>query len=561
MLVSLHIENVATIKTVDIEFDRGFTVLSGETGAGKSIIIDSVNLLLGEKANRDLIRSGEAAASVEALFCDLDGEKIKTVTGCGIPCDGELLVYREISENGRNLIKCNGKTVPTYVLKTLTKNLISIHGQNSAQDLLDPETHIAYLDAYCENRPLLNEYGESFDRLNALIAKQRSLLIDEKEKARKTEELTRQIKEIESARLKDGEEEELIASRERIKNIEQTAKYVKTVYKSLYQNEKSSSASDKIAVAVNALEALNQSEQSVKLEESINKLTSFRYEIEEIAESVKRLISDVGEDPAAALDAIEERLGLIKQLKRKYGADINEIKEYSAKMKEELEKIKAADDEYNATKAEIKKEKATAVALADKLSQSREKGAAELTKAVLSELYYLDLKKVRFETSVTRRTQLNSKGADDVSFLLAANTGDELKPLDKTASGGELSRIMLALKSVFAGKDDIDTVIYDEVDTGISGATSERIGQRLRYTANGCQVIAITHSAQVAAQADNHILVYKKDVDGRTQTFCRTLDEKERVDELSRIIGGVRITKKVTDTAEEMLKKKNKPDN
>ncbi len=561
MLVSLHIENVATIKTVDIEFDRGFTVLSGETGAGKSIIIDSVNLLLGEKANRDLIRSGEAAASVEALFCDLDGEKIKTVTRCGIPCDGELLVYREISENGRNLIKCNGKTVPTYVLKTLTKNLISIHGQNSAQDLLDPETHIAYLDAYCENRPLLKEYNESFDRLNALIAKQRSLLIDEKEKARKTEELTRQIKEIESARLKDGEEEELIASRERIKNIEQTAKYVKTVYKSLYQNEKSSSASDKIAVAVNALEALNQSEQSGKIEESINKLTSFRYEIEEIAESVKRLISDVGEDPAAALDAIEERLGLIKQLKRKYGADINEIKEYSAKMKEELEKIKAADDEYNATKAEIKKEKATAVALADKLSQSREKGAAELTKAVLSELYYLDLKKVRFETSVTRRTQLNSKGADDVSFLLAANTGDELKPLDKTASGGELSRIMLALKSVFAGKDDIDTVIYDEVDTGISGATSERIGQRLRYTANGCQVIAITHSAQVAAQADNHILVYKKDVDGRTQTFCRTLDEKERVDELSRIIGGVRITKKVTDTAEEMLKKKNKPDN
>ena len=201
------------------------------------------------------------------------------------------------------------------------------------------------------------------------------------------------------------------------------------------------------------------------------------------------------------------------------------------------------------------------MALAGKLSQSREKGAAELTKAVLSELYYLDLKKVRFETSVTRRTQLNSKGADDVSFLLAANTGDELKPLDKTASGGELSRIMLALKSVFAGKDDIDTVIYDEVDTGISGATSERIGQRLRYTANGCQVIAITHSAQVAAQADNHILVYKKDVDGRTQTFCRTLDEKERVDELSRIIGGVRITKKVTDTAEEMLKKKNKPDN
>ncbi len=555
MLVSLHIENVATIKTVDIEFDRGFTVLSGETGAGKSIIIDSVNLLLGEKANRDLIRAGETSASVEALFCSLGEDKIKNITEAGIPCDGELLICREISDNGRNLIKCNGKTVPMYVLKTVTKNLISIHGQNSAQDLLDTETHIAYLDAYCENKPLLGEYSKSFETLNGLISKQRSLMMDEKEKARRIEELQRQIKEIDSAKLKDGEEDELIASRERIKNIEQTAKYVKTVYKSLYRSEKSASASDKIALAVNALEALNQTEHSDKIEEYIKKLSGFRYEIDDIAHSVRQLIDGYGDDPAAALDAIEERLGLIRQLKRKYGSDINEIKAYSAEMKRELEKLRAVDDEINEIKAEIKKEKATAVALAAKLSEKREKGAALLTKAVRDELYYLDLKKVRFETSVVRRVQLNAKGADDVIFLLAANTGDELKPLDKTASGGELSRIMLALKSVFAGKDDIDTVIYDEVDTGISGATSERIGQRLRYTAKGCQVIAITHSAQVAAQADNHVLVYKKDVGDRTQTFTKTLNDRERVEELSRIIGGVQITKKVVETAEEMLKK------
>ena len=557
MLVSLHIENVATIKTVDIEFDRGFTVLSGETGAGKSIIIDSINPLLGDKAHRDLIRSGENSASVEALFCTLDEDKIKAVTEAGVPCDGELSVYREISENGRNLIKCNGKSVPTYVLKSITKNLISIHGQNSAQDLLDPDTHITYLDSYCENKPLLIEYGKSFDRLNALISKQRSLVMDEKEKARKTEELGRQIKEIDSAKLKDGEEDELIASRQRIKNIEQTAKYVKTVYKSLYYSEKTPSASERISTAVNALEALNQTEQSEKLDESIKKLTGFRYEIEDIANYVKQLIADIGEDPAAALDAIEERLGLIKQLKRKYGADIKEIKEYSAEMKRELEKIRKNEDELAEIKAEIKKEKATAIGLSEKLSAARLKGAAALTEAVKDELYYLDLKKVRFEISVTKRAQLNATGADDVIFLLAANAGEDMKPLDKTASGGELSRIMLAIKSVFAGKDAIDTVIYDEVDTGISGATSERIGQRLHHTASGCQVIAITHSAQVAAQADNHILVYKTDVDGRTHTFCKTLDEDERVKELSRIIGGVEITEKVVATAKEMLKKKN----
>ena len=557
MLVSLHIENVATIKTVDIEFDRGFTVLSGETGAGKSIIIDSINLLLGEKANRELIRSGEASASVEALFCGLDGDKIKAVEEAGIACDGELSVYREISDSGRNLIKCNGRSVPTYVLKAITKNLISIHGQNSAQDLLNPDTHITYLDAYCENKPLMTEYYKSFEKLNALIAKQRSLMIDEKEKERKTEELNRQIKEIDSAKLKEGEEDELIASRQRIKNIEQTAKYVKTVYKSLYHSEKTPSATERISTAINALEALNQTEQSDKISEYIKKLTEYRYEIEDTANYVKGLIADIGEDPAAALDAIEERLGLIKQLKRKYGSDIKEIKEYSAQMKSELEKLRKNEDELANVKAEIKKEKAEALALSGKLSENRAKGAAALTKAVKDELYYLDLKKVRFEISVTKRAQFNATGADDVIFLLAANTGEDLKPLDKTASGGELSRIMLAIKSVFAGKDAIDTVIYDEVDTGISGATSERIGQRLHYTANGCQVIAITHSAQVASQADNHILVYKTDIDGRTQTFCKTLDEDERIEELSRIIGGVEITKKVTETAEEMLKKKN----
>ena len=226
-------------------------------------------------------------------------------------------------------------------------------------------------------------------------------------------------------------------------------------------------------------------------------------------------------------------------------------------LKAELEKLRKNEDEISDIKAEIKKEKAAALALSEKLSEQRIKGAAALTKAVKDELYYLDLKKVRFEISVTKRTQFNATGADDVIFLLAANTGEDLKPLDKTASGGELSRIMLAIKSVFAGKDAIDTVIYDEVDTGISGATSERIGQRLHYTASGCQVIAITHSAQVASQADNHILVYKTDIDGRTQTFCKTLDEKERVEELSRIIGGVKITEKVTETAKEMLNRKN----
>ena len=560
MLVSLHIENVATIKAVDIEFDYGFTVLSGETGAGKSIIIDSVNLLLGDKSNRDLIRSGESSASVTAIFTALSDKKIKMICDNGIPCDGELSVYREIGSNGRNIIKCNGRSVPAYTLRTVMKDLITIHGQNASSSLLDESTHIGYLDSYAEDEGLLADYRESFNALNDAVNEQRSLIMDEREKQRITDDLSRQSAEIEEAALKDGEEEELLASRVRIKNLEQTAKYVRSVYKNLYRSEKSPSAADRIDAAINALTSLNETEQSEKINAQIAKLTEFRYEIEDIAETTRELLAGIGEDPAETLDAIESRLTVINRLKRKYGSDIAEIKAYNESLKEKLKSIREADGRIAELSDVIKRKKAETLEKAARLTAARKEAAVKLGKEISDELKYLDLKKVRFEISVGMKKQLSPDGEDDVVFLAATNTGDELKPVDRIASGGELSRIMLAVKSVFAGKDDIDTVIYDEVDAGISGATSERIGDRLRRSAKGCQVIAVTHSAQVASCADQHILIYKTDVDGRTQTFCKTLGKDERIKELARIIGGVQITKNVLDTAEEMLgDKDNKP--
>ncbi len=560
MLVSLHIENVATIKAVDIEFDYGFTVLSGETGAGKSIIIDSVNLLLGDKSNRDLIRSGETTASVTAIFTALSDKKIRMIEENGIPCDGELSVYREIGVNGRSLIKCNGRSVPAYSLRAIMKELITIHGQNSSSSLLDEDTHLELLDSYAEDEALLTDYRKSFDELNDAVNEQRSLIMDEREKQRLTDDLNRQIGEIEDASLKDGEEDELLAAKTRIKNLEQTAKYVKSVYRNLYHSEKSPSACERIDAAINALTSLNETEQSEKIASQITKLDGFRYEIEDIAETTRELLDGIGEDPAETLDAIETRLTLINRLKRKYGADIAEILAYHAQLKDKLKSIKEADGRIAELSDIIKKKKAEALAKAAILTEARKTAAAALGKAVSDELKYLDLQKVRFEISVALKKQLSSDGADSVVFMAATNTGDELKPIDRIASGGEMSRIMLAIKSVFAGKDDIDTVIYDEVDAGISGATSERIGDRLHKSADGCQVIAVTHSAQVASCADSHILIYKADVGGRTQTFCRTLDREERINELARIIGGVQITRNVMETAAEMIKDKdNKP--
>lgn len=560
MLVSLHIENVATIKAVDIEFDYGFTVLSGETGAGKSIIIDSVNLLLGDKSNRDLIRSGETTASVTAIFTALSDKKIRMIEENGIPCDGELSVYREIGVNGRSLIKCNGRSVPAYSLRAIMKELITIHGQNSSSSLLDEDTHLELLDSYAEDEALLTDYRKSFDELNDAVNEQRSLIMDEREKQRLTDDLNRQIGEIEDASLKDGEEDELLAAKTRIKNLEQTAKYVKSVYRNLYHSEKSPSACERIDAAINALTSLNETEQSEKIASQITKLDGFRYEIEDIAETTRELLDGIGEDPAETLDAIETRLTLINRLKRKYGADIAEILAYHAQLKDKLKSIKEADSRIAELSDIIKKKKAEALAKAAILTEARKTAAAALGKAVSDELKYLDLQKVRFEISVALKKQLSSDGADSVVFMAATNTGDEMKPIDRIASGGEMSRIMLAIKSVFAGKDDIDTVIYDEVDAGISGATSERIGDRLHKSADGCQVIAVTHSAQVASCADSHILIYKADVGGRTQTFCRTLDREERINELARIIGGVQITRNVMETAAEMIKDKdNKP--
>lgn len=553
MLVSLHIENVASIKEIDIDFEPGFTALTGETGAGKSIIIDSINLLLGEKSNRSLIRSGESSASVQALFSGISEDKIEYISSLGVPCDGELLLYREIYDNGRSVVKCCGRSMPLYMLRDITGRLLSIHGQNASQALMNEENHLRYLDAYAEDAELLNDFTAQYAILQKLNSEIKALTIDDKQKARTVEEYKRQLDEIKSAKLKPGEEDELLAAKTRIKNYENTSKYIKIVYHSLYHSEKLPSATERIDRAIEALNALNESEKSEKLASQIKTLTDYRYEIEDIALSVKELSADIGEDPSSALDRIEDRLQLITRLKRKYGSDILQINAYADELNRKLADISTSEDR----RLELIKEGKGVLKLASeaaiKLSAVRKEAAKRLSEAVVSEFIYFDLKKAKFLVDVDSSDRLTGTGIDTVSFRIATNTGEEPKPMQTIASGGELSRIMLALKSVFAEKDELDTVIYDEVDTGISGATSERIGNRLRQTARGCQVIAITHSAQIAARADNQILIYKEDSEGRTHTRCLALDKEQRVTEIARILGGIDITQNVLAAAREMI--------
>ena len=554
MLKELCIENVAIVKKECVVFDKGFSVLTGETGAGKSIVIDSIGLIMGARASKELIRSGEDTASVSALFTNISkDESIKLAElGFAPEEDNTLFIRREISVSGSSTAKINGKSVSISILREVGEFLINIHGQHASQALLDEENHILYLDAMADNAAELKEYGEIFAEYSEIREKIRELKRKESEKERTIELLKYQIADIDAVKPHEGEEEALEIKKKKIASAEKISKYSTLIYRALYQNEKGNSASDLIRKAADALSAL--SDVLPSSEEYIETLNDFMYRIEDIAETVYKEC-DVGvKNPTELLDKIETRLNAISKLKRKYGSSIEEVLAFREKIAAELKSLEHSEEMITDLANDLKAVQVRLAAKAAEISQKRKEAARIFEARIVEELRFLEMSKVRFEIAVSPLSEFATNGKDAVSFLVSANPGEPLLPLSKIASGGELSRTMLALKCALADKEKTPTLIFDEIDTGISGKTSHKIGIKLKEVASqNTQVICVTHSPQITATADIHFFVSKREVDGRTESSIRPLSYDERITEIARIIGGVSVTPQTMAAARDLL--------
>ena len=550
MLESLHIENVAVVKSLDIEFSSGMTALTGETGAGKSIIIDSLNLLSGGRADRELIRNGESRAEVTALFTQLDADTCEALADMGFTVDdGSLMISRAITQSS-SVARINGRPVTLALLREATSRLFGIHGQNDNLRLLDPTSHIEVLDSYAGCKRLRDEYYAKYKEILHVEAEIDSLIKDVREQTRLADMLKYQIQDIDSAKLKSGEEESLEILVTRLRHAERINKCCSLVQKALeggkgmgaiYLTDRASGALDAISDAVPDAEAL-----AVRLAE-------VKYELEDIAASVSGL-SNIGDgDPTEQLDRAESRLDAIARIKRKYGNTIDEVLEFRANAAAKLEFIDTADDRRVDLENELKILKEQAREISRQLSAERRDAAHGLTKSVTETLVFLDMPKVVFQVSMHSGVEFNPYGTDEIEFLISANPGEPLMPIAKIASGGELARIMLSLKNVLNLLDGIDTVIFDEIDTGISGKTSRKVGIKLKEIGKNAQVVCVTHSAQIASLANSHLFVSKREVDGRTESSLKTLQDEERVMEIARILGGIKLTDAQIAAAREMI--------
>lgn len=554
MLKELCIENIAIVKKECVVFDKGFSVLTGETGAGKSIVIDSIGLIMGARASKELIRSGEDTASVSALFYNITEEEKERLSSLGFAPeeDNTLFIRREISVSGSSTAKINGKSVSMALLREVGEFLINIHGQHASQALLDEENHILYLDAMADNSSMLKEYGVIFAEYSEIREKIRELKKKESEKERTIELLKYQIADIDAIKPHVGEEEALEIKKKKIASAEKISKYSNLIYRALYQNEKGNSASDLIRKATDALTAL--SDVLPKSEEYINTLNDFMYRIEDIAETVYKEC-DVGvKNPTELLDKIETRLNAISKLKRKYGSSIEEVISFREKIAAELKALEHSEEMITDLANDLESVQVCLATKAKEISEKRKEAAKFFETRIVEELRFLEMSKVRFEIDISPLSEFAANGKDAVSFLVSANPGEPLLPLSKIASGGELSRTMLALKCALADKEKTPTLIFDEIDTGISGKTSHKIGIKLKEVASrDTQVICVTHSPQIAATANTHFFVSKREIDGRTESSIRPLSYEERVTEIARIIGGVSVTAQTQAAAKDLL--------
>ena len=548
MLSLLHIENIAVIERSEISFERGFNVLTGETGAGKSIVIDAISAILGERAYRDMIRTGTDKASVRAVFTDVP--ELPWFADNGVEYDSETVIQREIFLDGKNVCRVNGTLVTVSILRKLGIQLINIHGQHDSASLFDEENHLTFLDSFGEHSLLMDTYKAKFASVQALRKEMDALTMDEGEKLRRMETLRFQIAEIEKAELQPGEDETLEQRRKLLQSAEKIADGMNDAVENLYGGEDSDGAVAMLSMAERALSKIAKfSDDIAQIHE---KVADLMYQVDDVS----RMVLDARDELSYSeeeLDAIESRLDTIHKLRRKYGATCEDILAYLEKAKQELDAIEFADDHLERLKGKLQKAEKEAWDAAFALRKARRATAENMSLRILTELAQLDMPRVQFECRFTE-TELSANGADTVAFYMSANAGEDLKPLSKVASGGELARIMLAMKNVLAEKDEVATLIFDEVDTGVSGRAAQKVAEKLRSVANHKQVLCVTHLPQLAALAQNHLLIAKEERSGRTYTTVTPLDIEGRKRELARIIGGANITETTLKSAEEMLR-------
>jgi len=551
MLSQLYIENIAVIRQATIDFQQGFHVFTGETGAGKTILISAINAVLGGRTFKEIIRTGETRATVSALFTEISEELCKKIEVLGYPLeDNQLLVQREIDLSGKGQCRLDGRPATAAMLREVCSLLIDIHGQHDNQELLSAEKHLGFLDSYGAYRQEMAAYTAAYEKMCECAARLDKLQMDESYKLQRMDILQFQIKEIGDAKLTDGEEERLVEQQKRIRNAERITESLGAVYTLLNGN------GEEMRGVLEALE-----EVSTELDTAAKYLTEFGgyseklsdayYMLEELGSRARDTLEDADFDPRQ-LDDIESRLDTIYKLKKKYGGSIAEILAYYDKISEEYQSLELSDELTAHLQRELDEANLVLHTVAEALTACRLAAAAEFSERVEQELAYLDMAGVRF--SITRREKpYGPTGADEMEFMISTNTGEEAKPLAKIASGGELARIMLAIKNVLAEKDGIGTIIFDEVDTGVSGRAAQKIGKKLAEVARHRQVICVTHLAPVAACAAHHYRIYKTVEDGRTFTRVEELTRPQRVQELARIMVGENITDSALKSAEEML--------
>ena len=551
MLSNIKISNIAIIKEAVIDFDNGLNVLSGETGAGKSIIIDAINAILGERTSRELIRTGSNNAEVSAFFENINEDVKAVLNEFGIENeeDNSLLISRKISLDGKNLCKVNGSNVTVSMLKKIGQSLINVHGQMDNHNLLNEELHYTYIDAFAENYDILEEYSEAYNDYFTLKRRYDNLIVNESEKARKIDLLTYQIKEIEDADIKTGEWEELEKRRKILQNAEQLISLVNNAVEIINGNDNFSGVADMLNTASNSL--IKASAYDETLNTVSDTVAEMSYNIVDCASELNSFLYSLDIDPNE-LDLIEERLDVIQKLSKKYGQTEIEILEYLVKAQKELDDITFSDKFKEQLEIELDEKYEIMAQAGLKLSANRKKYGEIFINKVKDELSFLDMASISFKI-VQNKKSFDETGADEIYFLISANAGEEPKPLSKIASGGELSRIMLAIKNVLASKDNIQTLIFDEVDTGVSGRAAQKIGIKLKEVSKNRQVLCVTHLAQIACFADNHFLISKSESENKTYTKVESLDTNGRIHELARIIGGIEASQLSLNTAAEMI--------
>lgn len=549
MLSNLQIENIAVIKSASIDFENGFNVMTGETGAGKSIVIDSLNAILGERTSRELIRSGADSASVCAEFQNV-GDNVKNeLEKLGIEKDDTLIVSRKLTPDGKNVCRINGMPATVSMLKALGVQLVNIHGQLDNQSLLSPETHCSFIDKLAGSGRELNEFKELYSLYIKKENELKSLNTDVNEKNRRLDILNYQIEEIQKADIRPGEKDELTEKLGFLRNAEKVLDLLHTAYAALNGDGEMPGAADVAADAASKL--LSAADYSSDFTETANGVNDAAMNLSAYTEELRDKIYSLDYDPNET-ERAEERLDVIYRLSQKYGDSEEDILAYLENAEKERDALSFSDERAEQLRAETEKAYNEALAAAKKLSESRIEAGKKFSADVERELAFLDMPSVKFIVNDSVG-ELYENGIDNIEFLLSANAGEEPKPLSKIASGGELSRIMLAIKCVLSELDDIDTLIFDEIDSGVSGRAALKIAAKMKELSKTHQVICVTHLAQIAAFADEHKLISKEEKDGRTYTCITSLDYNGRKYELARIMGGLTVTQSILNSAEELL--------